>query len=222
MRVLVVEDEKRLARNIARMLREVASYAVDVSTDGEDGLHMALSDPYDLIILDLILPKLDGLELLRELRARGRGTPVLILTARSTTEDVIRGLDMGSDDYLTKPFQMPELLARCKALIRRTYDRPAPLLCVGEIQINTATRIVTCRGEEQSLPRMEYCLLEYLAMRAGEVVSKEDIVEHLYDFNSERFSNVVEVYVSSLRKRFGADAIETIRGQGYVLTGKQR
>ncbi len=219
MRVLIVEDEARLARNIGRMLHEEASYAADVSTDGEDGLHMALTNPYDLIILDLMLPRLDGLELLRRLRAAGRRTPVLVLTARDTTEDIIRGLDLGGDDYLTKPFRMEELCARARALVRRAYDRPDPVLRAGPIEINTATRVVTCRGRPESLPAMEYRLLEYMAMRAGEVVSKTDIIEHLYDFNAETFSNVVEVYVSSLRKRFGAQTIRTIRGQGYVLAG---
>ena len=222
MRVLIVEDESRLARNIGRMLKEKASYAVDLSPDGEDGLHMALTNPYDLIILDLMLPRLNGLALLARLREGGRRTPVLVLTARDTTEDIIRGLDLGCDDYLTKPFRMEELCARAKALIRRAYDRPDPMLRVDDIEINTATHVVTCRGKTESLPAMEYRLLEYLAMRAGEVVSKTDIIEHLYDFNAETFSNVVEVYVSSLRKRFGADAIRTIRGQGYVLAGATR
>ena len=217
MRVLVVEDEERLARNIARALRERASYAVDISTDGEDGRHMACSEPYDLIILDLMLPKVSGWEILRDLRAKGDRKPVLVLTARDKTEDVVRGLDLGCDDYLTKPFEIAELVARCKALIRRSYDRPDPVICVGELRINTAARSVTFRGRTELLPAMEYRLLEYLALRAGELVSKEHILEHLYDFDSERFSNVVEVYISSLRKRFDPGLIRTIRGQGYLL-----
>jgi len=219
MRALIIEDEERLAHNIRRMLQEHASFAVDIATDGEAGLYMALGNPYDLIILDLMLPHLNGLALLEKLRAAGKATPVLVLTARDTTEDIIRGLDLGCDDYLTKPFEMAELCARAKALVRRAYDRPAPVLKVGDIEINTATRTVTCRGKTERLPAMEYRLLEYLAMRAGEVVSKTDIIEHLYDFNSDRFSNVVEVYVSSLRRRFGAETIQTLRGQGYILTG---
>lgn len=221
MRVLIVEDEVRLARNIGRMLEQQAACAVDISTDGPDGLHMALSNPYDLIVLDLMLPGLDGLDLLARLRDAGRRTPVLVLTARDTTDDVVRGLDRGGDDYLTKPFKMGELLARARALIRRSYDRPDPVLRVGPLEINTATHTVTCRGRKTSLPAMEYRLLEYLAMRAGEVVSKTDIIEHLYDFNAETFSNVIEVYVSALRKKFGADTIRTIRGQGYVLGGEE-
>jgi len=220
-RVLIVEDEVRLARNIGRMLEQQAACAVDTSTDGPDGLHMALSNPYDLIVLDLMLPGMDGLDLLARLRDAGRRTPVLVLTARDTTDDVVRGLDRGGDDYLTKPFKMGELLARARALIRRSYDRPDPVLRAGPIEINTATHTVTCRGRKTSLPAMEYRLLEYLAMRAGEVVSKTDIIEHLYDFNAETFSNVIEVYVSALRKKFGADTIRTIRGQGYVLGGEE-
>jgi len=131
MRILIVEDEARLARNIAKALREIASYAVDISTDSEDGLHQALSNPYDLIVLDLMLPRVSGLEILRRLRGHGSHVPVLILTARDTTQDIIAGLDSGSDDYMTKPFEVGELLARCRALVRRTYDRPNPVVCVG-------------------------------------------------------------------------------------------
>jgi DNA-binding response OmpR family regulator len=219
MRVLVIEDEERLAHSIAQMLREQVSYAVDISTDGEDGEHQAFSSPYDLIILDLMLPKVPGLTILRKLREKGNRTPVLILTARDATEDVIRGLDLGCDDYLTKPFEMMELVARCKSLIRRAYGQPTPQITVGDLQINTATRAVEFAGRKMALPAMEFRLLEYLAMREGEVVSKEDIIEHLYDFNSERFSNVIEVYVSALRKRLDPHLIRTVRGQGYVLEG---
>ena len=217
MRVLIVEDEQRLAQNIAQYLQEGGSYAVDVSTDGEDGRHMAMTNPYDVIILDLMLPKISGLDILRDLRAAGRRTPVLVLTARDATADVVHGLDLGCDDYMTKPFDMVELAARCRALIRRSYDRPDPTIAVGALELNTATRAVTFRGRSENLPAMEYRLLEYLAMRAGEVVSKTDIIEHLYDFDSERFSNVVEVYISSLRRRFAPELIRTVRGQGYIL-----
>jgi two-component system response regulator PhoP len=220
-RVLIVEDEARLARNIARVLQEMASFAVDISTDGEDGRHMALSSPYDLIILDLMLPKVGGLDIMRRLRSKSRLTPVLILTARDATADVIQGLDLGSDDYMTKPFDMGELVARCKALVRRAYDRPNPVIRIGDLAINTAARTVSFRGKATPLPAMEYRLLEYLAMRAGQVVSKEDIVEHLYDFDSEKFSNVIEVYISALRRRFDPGPkhtlIHTARGQGYLL-----
>lgn len=221
MRVLIVEDEQRLARNIARVLEEEVSFVVDISTDGEDGRHMAMTNPYDLIILDLMLPVVSGMEILRDLRAGGSITPVLILTARDAAEDIIEGLETGSDDYLTKPFDIGELVARCKALVRRAYDRPNPVIKIGELAINTATRIVSYHCKRVLLSAMEYRLLEYLAMRAGEVVSKEDILEHLYDFNSERFSNVVEVYISSLRRKLapagGSELIHTLRGQGYLL-----
>lgn len=217
MRVLIIEDEPRLAGNIAQMLKERGSYAVDVCTDGLDGRHMALSDPYDLILLDLLLPKVNGLDILRALRDAGRRTAVLLLTARDGTDDIVRGLDLGADDYLTKPFEMGELLARCKALIRRVYDRPDPTISIGELRVNTAARSVRFRGKDVALSAMEYRLLEYLALRAGELVSKEDILEHLYDFDSERFSNVIEVYISTLRKRLSPEMIQTRRGQGYIL-----
>jgi len=221
MRVLIIEDEARLGRNIARMLKEKASFAVDLSTDGEDGLHMAASSAYDLIILDLRLPKMDGLEILRNLRSQGYRTPVLILTALDSTDDIVKGLDVGCDDYLTKPFEMAELVARCKALVRRSYDRPDPVIHVGRLSVNTATRLVACGDKEVLLPAMEYRLLEYLAMRAGEVVSKEEILDHLYDFDAERFSNVVEVYISALRRKLDPGPkrtlIHTIRGQGYLV-----
>ncbi|MEN6575932.1 MAG: response regulator transcription factor [Phycisphaerales bacterium] len=221
MRVLIVEDEARLARNIAKAIEETTSYAVDISTDGEDGRHQALSNPYDLIVLDLMLPKVGGLEILQSLRRQGSRVPVLILTARDTTQDIIEGLDSGSDDYMTKPFEMGELLARCKALVRRTYDRPNPVVRVGKLSLDTSSRIVTLRGQRVSLRAMEYRLLEYLMLRAGQIASKEEILEHLYDFNAENFSNVIEVYISSLRKKMDVDSarvsIRTIRGQGYVI-----
>jgi len=224
MRVLIVEDEHRLARNIAKSLTDVTSFAVDISHDGEDGQHKALSTPYDLIILDLMLPKINGLTILQTMRRRGRHTPVLILTAKDTTDDIIRGLNLGSDDYLTKPFEMAELIARCRALMRRMYDRPNPVIEVGELSINSANHTVLFRGEQVVLPAMEYRLLEYLALRAGQLVSKTEIIEHLYDFDSENFSNVVEVYISNLRRRFDPGPhralIHTVRGQGYIITGE--
>ncbi|MCE5280134.1 MAG: response regulator transcription factor [Planctomycetaceae bacterium] len=217
MRLLIVEDEARLARNIASVLREKAGFAVDISYDGQDGLHQARGNPYDLIILDLMLPKLDGLALLRHIRREGLRVPVLILTARSGAENVVQGLDVGSDDYLTKPFEMAELLARCRALIRRSYDRPDPVLRAGGLEIDSRSHAVKQQDAAHLLPAMEYRLLELLAMRSGQIVSKEEILDHLYDFDAERFSNVIEVYICSLRKRFGSTIIKTLRGQGYVL-----
>jgi two-component system response regulator PhoP len=221
MRVLIIEDEIKIARNITKVLDEEYSWAVDICTDGQDGRHMAMTNPYDLIILDLGLPKISGIEILKDLRARGMTIPVLILTARDDTRDIIDGLEMGSDDYMVKPFNMRELMARCKALVRRSYGRAVPVIEIGDVRINTARHQVIFRGRSVRLSAMEYRLLEYLAMRAGEVVSKADIAEHLYSSYSENFSNVVEVYISSLRKKLGSEpnheVIHTLRNQGYVL-----
>jgi two-component system response regulator PhoP len=221
MRVLIVEDERRLAENIARSLRESASYAVDVAFDGEDGLYMAQSNPYDLVVLDLMLPKVDGLTLLKRLRADGVETPVLILTARDDKESVVTLLNAGADDYVAKPFDLGELLARAKALIRRGKGQSAAVLKVGDIEINTSNLSVRRNGELVTLTAMEYRVLEYLAHRPGAVVSKTELLEHLYDFNWERFSNVIEVYISGLRRKLednsGTKLIHTLRGQGYML-----
>jgi two-component system response regulator PhoP len=221
MRVLIVEDEQRLAENIARSLRESASYAVDVALDGEDGLYMAQSNPYDLVVLDLMLPKIDGLTLLKRLRAGGAETPVLILTARDDKESVVMLLNAGADDYVAKPFDLGELLARAKALIRRGKGQSAAVLKVGDIEINTANLSVRRKGELVTLTAMEYRVLEYLAHRPGAVVSKTELLEHLYDFNWERFSNVIEVYISGLRRKLEDNnetkLIHTLRGQGYML-----
>jgi DNA-binding response OmpR family regulator len=225
MRILIVEDETRLAQNIASFLRKPGGYAVDVSSDGEDGRHMALTNPYDLIILDLMLPKVDGWTILKDLRAKGVQTPVLVLTARDTTEDLVRGLNEGGDDYLTKPFEMAELAARCKALIRRSHGRAESVIRIGTLEINTSSHEVKMEGRPVPLHAMEYRLLEYLAMRCGQLVSKADIMDHLYDFESEKFSNVLEVYISTLRRKLDPTGrrklIQTIRGAGYRLEGSQ-
>ncbi len=221
MRILVVEDEVRLAENLKAGIESVPSFVVDVSHDGEDGQHLALTEKYDAIVLDLMLPGIDGLSILRTIRDSGRDTPVLILTARNTTEDVIRGLDFGSDDYLGKPFEMGELLARIKALVRRSFHQTDPVLRVADLTIDTRSHVVSRADKSFPLPALEYRLLEYLGMRAGQVVSKEELLEHLYDYNWEKFSNVIEVYVSKLRSRIdrghATQLIHTIRGQGYVL-----
>ena len=223
MRILIIEDEIRLAKNISQILIEKEKYAVDLSYDGIDGLHLSRTNSYDLIILDLMLPGLHGLDVLREIRAQGSQIPVLILTACDTSSDIIKGLDAGSDDYLTKPFDMGELVARCKALIRRAYGKADPVITIGELSINTTARKVTMKGMPVILTPMEYHTLVYLAMRSGQIVSKEDLLEHLYDFNWERFSNVIEVYISSLRKKIDPEKkynlIKTHRGQGYILEG---
>jgi len=221
LRILIVEDEVRLAENIARSFRESAVYAVDIARDGEDGLFMAESNPYDAVLLDLMLPKLDGLGVLRKMREAKQHTPVLVLTARDEKESIVALLNTGADDYLTKPFDLGELLARTKALIRRGKGQSSPILEVGDLQINIADRIVHKGGEKISLTAMEYRVLEYLAHRPGAVVSKTELLEHLYDYNWEKFSNVIEVYISGLRRKLDDNSsqqlIHTVRGQGYTL-----
>jgi two-component system response regulator PhoP len=221
MRVLVVEDEVRLARNIKRGLESQPSFVVDLSHDGDDGEHLILTNDYDLVILDLMLPGKSGLEVLQSARAAGKQTAILILTARNTKEDIVRGLDFGSDDYLAKPFEMGELIARVKALIRRSHGRADSVLRVHDLEIDTRRHIIRRSGKELPLPALEYRLLEYLAHRSNEIVSKTELLEHLYDYNWEKFSNVVEVYVSGLRRKIEAPGlpklIHTIRGQGYLL-----
>ncbi|HXY15807.1 MAG TPA: response regulator transcription factor [Terriglobales bacterium] len=221
MRVLIVEDEPRLAENIARSLRESAGYAVDIAPDGQEGLFMAESNEYDAILLDLMLPQMDGMQLLTRIREAGQRTPVLVLTARDEKESVVGLLNAGADDYLTKPFDLGELLARTKALIRRGKGQPSPVMTIADLELNTVKRTVQ-RGEKPvSLTAMEYRVLEYLLHRPGAVVSKSELLEHLYDYNWEKFSNVIEVYISGLRRKldngFSKQLIHTIRGQGYIL-----
>ncbi len=222
MRVLVIEDEKRLAGNIARSLRESAGYAVDCAYDGEEGLYMAGSNPYDLVVLDLMLPRIDGLGVLERIRGARNASPVLILTARDERESVIALLNAGADDYVTKPFDLGELIARAKALIRRGKGHSSALLKVQDVSIDTSTRCVSRNGKTVTLSAMEYRVLEYLAHRPDAIVSKTELLEHLYDFNWEKFSNVIEVYISGLRKKLddkNGELIQTLRGQGYRLCG---
>jgi DNA-binding response OmpR family regulator len=221
LRVLIVEDEKRLAENVGRSLQESAGYAVDIARDGEEGLYLATTNSYDLIILDLMLPKLTGEELLKRYRTRDAATPVLVLTALDEKERVVRLLNAGADDYMAKPFDLGEFLARAKALVRRGKGQRSPVIAIGDLQINTVERTVRRGKREIQLAPMEYRVLEYLALRPRAVVSKTELLEHLYDFNWEKFGNVIEVYISGLRRKIddGQDTklIHTYRGQGYTL-----
>jgi len=221
MRVLLVEDDLKLASFILKGLKE-AGFAVDHSADGEDGLHMALSEPYDAAIVDIMLPKLDGLSLIDELRRRKITTPLIILSAKRSVADRIKGLQTGSDDYLVKPFAFSELLARLQALVRRASGAAEPTsLVVGDLSMNLLTREVR-RGEKKiDLPPLEFSLLEYLMRNARKVVSKIMIMEHVWDYNFDPQTNVVEVRVCKLRDRidkgYEKKLIHTVYGAGYVL-----
>lgn len=220
MRVLLIEDYAPLRDSVAQALGE-AGFAVDSSGDGEEGLWYAQSGDYDVIILDIMLPTVDGLAILKRIRETGHRTPVLLLTARDTVADRVSGLNLGADDYLVKPFALAELLARVRALLRRKYDTAHPVLRVQDLELNTVSRVVRRMGRRIELTAREYALLEYLAHRRGEVVTRSDIWEHVYDFRSTVESNVVDVYIGYLRKKLERPGrpplIHTRRGQGYVL-----
>ncbi|MBI1374726.1 MAG: response regulator [Phycisphaera sp.] len=220
MRILLVEDYAPLRTSLTKGLRE-EGFAVDSAGDGEKALWHAGGASYDVIVLDLMLPKVDGWTVLRRLREGGCEDPVLILTARDAVEDRVEGLNRGADDYLVKPFAFEELLARLRALVRRKYARKDPVLCVGDLRIDTAAKSVTRGDESIELTAREYALLELLAMRAGSVVSRADVWSSLYEFHDEATSNVVDVYIGYLRRKLDgpgrAPLIHTRRGQGYVL-----
>ena len=215
MRVLVVEDEPDLLSAIAQILRE-EGYAVDEAADGQEGLFKATSWEYDAIVLDLLMPKLTGWQVLESLRKTHK-TPVLILTARDGVNDRVRGLDGGADDYLSKPFHLAELKARLRAIIRRSVGHASSEIQIGELTVDTKAKTVR-HGETQLLltPR-EFSLLELLALHRGQVVSRTQIYEHLFDENEDSLSNLVDVHVSNLRRKLGKDFITTRRGQGYIL-----
>jgi two-component system OmpR family response regulator len=217
MRVLVVEDEPDLRDLLAKTLR-AANYAVDVAVDGEEGLYKARSWTYDAIVLDLMLPKLSGWEVLQTLR-REHATPVLILTARDALSDRVQGLDHGADDYVVKPFEASELLARLRAIIRRGSGKANSRIDVGEVSIDTAARVVTLAGAAVVLTAREYGLVELLALRKGELVTRTMIYDHLFDENDDTLSNLIEVHVSNVRKKLGKVFIKTRRGLGYVIDG---
>jgi len=215
MRILVVEDEPDLLSGIVRALR-TQGYSVDTAPDGDEGLFKAQSVDYDAVLLDVMLPRKDGWTLLRQLR-QTRRTPVLMLTARDRSEDRVRGLDTGADDYLVKPFDLPELLARIRALIRRGADRPSPAIEIGGIRIDQASRKVTRDGEPIALTAREYVILEYLALHRGRLVSRSDLYEHVFDETDDSLSNLIDVHVSNLRKKLGHELITTRRGLGYCV-----
>ncbi|MGI4853104.1 MAG: response regulator transcription factor [Janthinobacterium lividum] len=221
MRVLVVEDEPRLAENIANGLREGSGYAVDLAHDGEDAVLLCATTSYDLIVLDLMIPKLSGEEVLKQVRAARIATPVLVLTAVIETGKTIDLLNAGADDYLTKPFDLGELIARSRALIRRGKGASDPLLQVGSLRVHTGEQSVSHGTRTIELSPTEYRILEYLMFRPKVIVSKRELLEHLYDFTWEHHSNVVEAHVSNLRKKLRAvteaDVLETLRGRGYRL-----
>lgn len=220
MRVLLVEDEPDAARLLAKGLRERA-YAVDIAAEGEQALYLASINDYDLIILDVMLPLKDGFAVCQELRASGASVPVLMLTARDDVRDRITGLDSGADDYLVKPFDFHELLARVRALLRRGQSLQPETIEVGDLKINTRGHAVERAGQSIALTAKEYALLEYLARRAGQVVSRTEIAEHVWDENFDPFSNLIEVYIQRLRRKVDEGRepklIRTLRGEGYLL-----
>lgn len=220
MRLLLIEDSQRLRSALENGLRK-AGYAVDIAKDGREGFWLAMESEYDVIVLDLMLPGMDGVSVLRQLREQGRTTHILILSARDTIEDRVQGLRLGADDYLVKPFSFDELCARLEALVRRSYHAKNPVIRRGPLEINTASRRVTHGGREVRLTPREYSLLEILALRPGEVLSRRELGEHLYELDHEAASNVVDVLVCSLRKKLDPDDpqhfIKTRRGQGYMI-----
>ena len=218
MRVLIVEDEPDLLAALAQSLRE-EGYAVDTTGDGRSGLCKATDSPYDAIVLDLMLPQIDGWGVLRELRRAGNTVPVLILTARDALPDRVRGLDSGADDYLLKPFELAELLARLRALIRRAARRTDSRLEIGDIVIETAAKQVMKNGEIVPLTAREYSLVEFLALHRDELVTRSMIYDHLFDENDDSMSNLVDVHVYNVRKKLGKGFLFTRRGQGYVIQG---
>lgn len=220
MRILLVEDDSGVAGFIVKGLTE-ERYAVDQSADGEEGYVMANAIPYDLIILDVMLPTLDGISICRRLRSQGKSVPIILLTAKDTIEDRVTGLDMGADDYLTKPFAFPELLARIRSLLRRGSGQPAIRLKVADLQMDPITHQVSRAGQVQTLTNKEYAILEYLMRNENRVLTRSAIIEHVWDIQYDNLTNIVDVHIRSLRtkidKDFSIPLIHTVRGVGYVL-----
>jgi DNA-binding response OmpR family regulator len=220
-KILIIEDEERLAQNIARSLRDTGGFAVDIALNGIDGLHHASGGSYDAICVDLMLPNLSGTRILAHLRKAGIKTPVLILTAREGSSSIVTHLNLGADDYLSKPFELEELQARLKAIIRRSHGHADAILSIADLKLDTVRAVVSRGNETLVVSPMEYRVLEYLFHHAGRVVPKRELLEHLYDFNWEKFSNVIEVYISGLRRKIdwnrSIKLIHTVRGHGYML-----
>ncbi len=217
MRILIVEDEKKLSDNMKKGLIE-SGYAVDQAFDGDEGLYLAESENYDLIILDIMLPKMNGLRVCTELRRKGTITPILMLTAKTRVEDKVIGLESGADDYLAKPFEFAELKARIQALIRRSVQQPTSVISLGNIEIDTVKHKVTKNQTEINLTPKEFAILEFLARHKDEVVTRTQIIEHVWDYNFDSLSNVVDVFMASLRKKLREkNLIQTIHGVGYKL-----
>lgn len=216
MRLLIIEDEPDLARALQKSLEE-EHFAVDLSQDGEDGLFKVTDISYDAAILDLMLPRLDGWTVLRRARAAGNRTPVLLLTARDTVDDRVRGLNLGADDYLVKPFAVAELVARVHAMIRRAYGDASSRVAVGELSVDTAARLVWRRGNQVDLTPREYTILELLVRSRGKPVSRSRIAEHVYSEATDVWSNVIEVHIAALRRKLGTPVIRTRRGHGYII-----
>ncbi|HEX6963728.1 MAG TPA: response regulator transcription factor [Lacipirellula sp.] len=217
MRVLIVEDEPDLTRVVRQALTE-SGFSVDSAADGEEGLWKAQNTDYDAIILDLMLPRMHGGEVLRELRST-KITPVLVLTARDAPTDKVANLNLGADDYLTKPFDLDELIARVRALIRRSTNHPAPVLRAGDIELDTSARVVRKQGQHVDLAVKEYSILELLMMHKDKLVTRTMIYEHVYGEDDGTLSNVVDVYICNLRKKLGSELITTRRGEGYIIRG---
>jgi len=220
MRILVVEDEKKVASFIKKGLQE-EHYAVDIAYDGEEGLALVQINEYDLILLDIMLPKLDGMEVLRRIRGNGFGVPILILTAKDSVEDIVTGLDTGSDDYLTKPFSFAELVARVRALLRRKAKEKTDILTIGDLSLSTSTHRVKRGTREIELTPKEYALLEYFMRNPNRILTRTLITEHVWDYHFDPETNVIDVYVNYLRKKidqgFEKKLIHTIRGSGYMM-----
>ena len=216
MRLLVVEDERDLAQTLRRALEE-EEFAVDLAENGEEALYKIREMSYDAVVLDLMLPRLDGWSVLRTARADGIRTPVLLLTARDMIEDRVRGLNQGADDYLTKPFALAELIARVRAMIRRAYGNPSTRVEIGDLVIDTAARQVWRAGVAVELTAREFAILELLTRSRGAVVARATVCEHIYNEEADVLSNVVDVHVAALRRKLGSDVIRTRRGEGYII-----